>query len=606
MNQLIQQLRESEQDFEFYPTTAEIIDALVRDVGVVTPNQYGNYYHERDAPTSALDIGAGTGKVLHALKDRCAIKTLYAIEKAVPLLQILDDEIFVVGTDFHEQSLVSKAVDLTFCNPPYSEFEAWAVKIIRESSSRRVYLVIPTRWKDSELIKEALKYREAKFRTVGEFSFVHAEDRAARAVVNLIRIELSTEKDDAFDRFFDEQFAGLKAKFAGTKTIEYGKDEGKVEHEKKPAFAGLVVGPDYPSRMVALYDAEMDHIRKNYDLVALLDADLLREFDVTPVRILGCLKARLAGLRNTYWSQLVGNMKQVTDRLTSRKRRIILERLQGAAHVDFTVGNIHAVIIWVLKNANQYVDTQLVETFEEMVEKANVRNYVSNRKPFTDDRWRYSEEKPSHIALEYRLVLHRCGGIEHSYSGKPSLSESGCNFLGDLLTVARNLGFECDTDDARVVRWGGAETWTSGAVQLFHGPAREYKVGEKIPWTDRTKATITGKVRLPDGKWQYQVAGDWMHEKCMPQEVLFEVRAYRNRNIHLRLGQKFALALNVEYGRLKGWLKNGAQAATELNDKDAPLFFGKNLQLGTHSLPMLGAPAAIERDDGELDLWRVA
>jgi len=43
-------------------------------------------------------------------------------------------------------------------------------------------------------------------KTIGEFSFEDAEDRKARATVNLIRIELSTETDDAFDRFFDEQF----------------------------------------------------------------------------------------------------------------------------------------------------------------------------------------------------------------------------------------------------------------------------------------------------------------------------------------------------------------------------------------------------------------
>jgi hypothetical protein len=56
------------------------------------------------------------------------------------------------------------------------------------------------------------------------------------------------------------------------------------------------------------------------------------------------------------------------------------------------------------------------------------------------------------------------------------------------------------------------------------------------------------------------------------------------------MNQKFALALNVEYGRLKGWLKSGAEAVEELKDPEAAKYFGKHLQLGTHSLPMLGAP----------------
>jgi len=53
-----------------------------------------------------------------------------------------------------------------------------------------------------------------------------------------------------------------------------------------------------------MYNKELDHIKKNYDLVGQLDAALLREFDVTPRRVLECLKARLSGLKNTYWNEL--------------------------------------------------------------------------------------------------------------------------------------------------------------------------------------------------------------------------------------------------------------------------------------------------------------
>lgn len=64
--------------------------------------------------------------------------------------------------------------------------------------------------------------------------------------------------------------------------------------------------------------------------------------------------------------------------------------------------------------------------------------------------------------------------------------------------------------------------------------------------------------------------------KGADSEQLIEVRAFENGNMHVRLGQDFALALNVEYGRLKGWLKNGAAAAEELKDEAAPKHFGKN------------------------------
>jgi hypothetical protein len=593
---LLEQLRASGQDFEWYPTTNEIIGKLIADIRA--QKEYYDGYGGRGSLASVLDIGAGNGKVLRALRDARYSRygreentgqlftECYAIEKATPLLEQLDADVFVIGTEFHEQSLVSKQVDVTFCNPPYSEFTEWATKIIRESASKLVYLVIPTRWQDSLEITAALAFRDATAEIVGEFSFMHSEDRAARAQVNLIRIKLSPETDDAFDRFFSEQFGELKAKFEGTRTKSADRrDAEKVDHDadKQARFRQLVVGPSYPERMVELYNAEMDHVRRNYDLVAQLDADLLKEFDITPSRILGCLKSRLTGLRNTYWQELIRNMSQVTNRLCSKKRKEILQKLNQSGAVDFTLANIHAVVIWVLKNSNLYIDAQLIEVFEDMVEAANVRNYKSNQRVFTHDRWRYNEAKPTHIALEYRLVLNHCGGIDRGYSYERGLSERGAEFIGDLITVARNLGFECIT-----ARPSARDDWKTGETRTFDMTAK-YEVGDRVQWGGKTRKTIIGKYPLPDGKWQYRLGGvdpthEYIHEKLLRGEPLFEVRAFLNSNLHVRLNQKFALALNVEYGRLKGWLKNGAEAADELGEPEAAKFFSSNLRVGSGSL----------------------
>lgn len=350
----------------------------------------------------------------------------------------------------------------------------------------------------------------------------------------------------------------------------------------------------------------MDHVQKNYELVAKLDSDLLKEFDITPDRILGCLRSRLDGLRNMYWKELIGNMKQVTDRLCSKKRQRLLDTLNKNGHVDFTLGNIHAVIIWILKNANQYIDEQLIETFDEMVEKANVRNYKSNQRPFTHDRWRYSEEKPSHIALEYRLVLEHCGGIGRSWrTANSGLCERADEFLGDLLTVARNLGFDCANRAGELRR-----EWKAGEKHIFTMP-KTYKVGDRVMWGENSRKQITDRNQLEPQKdgtrpWQYKIDGEWVHENCLPGEPLVEIRAYMNGNMHLRLNQHFALALNVEYGRLKGWLKTGAEAADELQDKEAVQFFGSQLQLGASSLLMLAAPHAGDEPATARSSMRVA
>lgn len=554
---LVAQVIEAEQDFEFYPTTNEIISALCRDI----PKVEGDRYSHKEF-SSILDIGAGNGKVLLAVRDhfrnqadkwgnrRVCFEALHAIEKSTLLCQQLPEDVLIVGTEFEEQSLLSKRVDVTFSNPPYSQFERWAEKIIRQSASRLVYLVIPTRWERSQVIADALKFRDAKAKQVGSFDFENAEDRTARAQVHLLRIELQTGNngDDAFERFFEEQFADLIAKFKKP-AAPVGSDEdpdresedvqaGRARSEREKQFGKLVVGPNYPEALVNLYRLEMANVERNYKLVSELDADLLREFEIVPTRIMACLKTRLDGLRNTYWHELFNRLSTITDRLTTQSRQRLLDVLHKHVHVDFTVSNICAVLIWVIKNANRYIDSQLIDVYDIMVAKCNVKMYKSNQRTFGDDRWRYNNgEEPTRFALDYRIVTHRVGGFNGGeYSWNKGLDESGRNFLCDLLTIAKNLGFNCDTNQNSLIR--GGEGWTAGGLQTFYFRT---KTGQRLP--------------------------------------LYDVRAFKNRNMHLRLNKDFILALNVEHGRLKGWLRSGEEAAQELQEPQAAQFFKTNTQL---------------------------
>lgn len=47
---------------------------------------------------------------------------------------------------------------------------------------------------------------------------------------------------------------------------------------------------------------------------------------------------------------------------------------------------------------------------------------------------------------------------------------------------------------------------------------------------------------------------------------LMEVRAYMNGNLYIKFNQSFMLALNVEIGRLQGWIHNAQQAAEEMDE----------------------------------------
>lgn len=543
---LIAQVIEADQDFEFYPTTNEIIRALCKDLGFHKHrNEYGNHFGSRNLATSILDIGAGNGKVLIALRDATLdTLTLHAIEKSTILCQQLDPEILIVGTEFEEQSLLSKQVDVIFSNPPYSQFEAWTEKIIREGASQKAYLVIPERWENSVRIKDAIRFRNAKVKTIGSFDFENAEDRQARAKVQLIRVTFEKDKDDAFERFFEEQFGHLRKRFADD-APEGESDEDITERAKggrhRP-FKQLVIGPNYPEALVSLYRAEMANVEKNYKLVAELDVDLLREFEISPPRIMSCLKARLAGLRNDYWHELFSHLTSITERLTSQSRQSLLDVLHRHVHVDFTVSNICAVLIWVIKNANRYIDSQMLSVYELMVDKCNVQLYKSNQRTWSDQKWRYcshdEEDRPSHFSLDYRIVTHRVGGCgSGGYSWNTGLEERGWIFLGDLLTIANNLGFTCSRQQNCLGR-NASEQWKPGELRQFY---------------------FTNKNNL--------------------REVLCDVRAFQNGNMHLRLNQQFILALNVEHGRLKGWLNTPEQAAEELREPKAAAYFRSNMQL---------------------------
>ncbi len=536
---LVERLKEAGQDHEFYPTTDSIIQAVVRDIGEQWTNESGNRYKGHDFE-SLMDIGAGAGKVLTSLREKCGFKALYAIEKSMILCQQLDPDILIVGTEFEEQSLFSKGVDVIFCNPPYSVFEAWCEKIIRQAACTRAYLVIPERWEQSMVLEDAVKWRGVTTRKLGNFTFADAE-REARAKVHIVRVDFPNE-DSAFAKFFEQEFSG----FYRQPDAKEGQDGEK--EEKSVRFEQLVPGPSYPEALVGLYNAEMEKVQRNYRLVSELDHALLKEFDMSPTRIMGCLLQRLDGLRNVYWQELFNHMDKITNRLTSKTRKKMLETLQKHTQVDFTHNNILAVVIWAINNANRYLESQLLDTYDVMVDKANVRLYKSNKKVWADDDWRYSRAERlkmySHYALDYRIVTHRIGGVSPRWGwSTPEISENAADFIGDLLTIANNLGFQ--TDDSERTAWlpyASRNKWTPGELVVFH-----------------------------------QVNG----------EPIMDVRGYKNGNLHMRLNQDFMRALNVEHGRLRGWLRTPQEAVEELQDPKAAQYFSRNHRIEINPVALL-------------------
>lgn len=530
---MVKHLKDSEQDFEWYPTTTEILQIVRSDIDLLV-----NKYCLEENP-SVLDCGAGDGSALMYLTDG----KRFAIEKSKPLISAMDRNIYIIGADFHQQSLIEKRPDIIFSNPPYMEYSQWSTKIIRESCAGIVYLVIPSRWKQNKDIQAALELRDANTVVIGSFDFLNAE-RQARAKVDVIRVELKKlgrysrrnhSDTDPFKIWFEETFK-IKAPKSKPSTFTSSISKEEVKNE-------VVLGRDMISVLTSLYDRDMTNLMQNYKAFEMLDPIILEELGVSFSGIREGLYTKVSGLKNLYWTELFDNLTKITDKLTHRSRRAILDRLTARTDVDFNADNVYAVVVWVIKNANHYLSDQLIELVEQMISKANIALYKSNEKNFSREAWRYNA-RPNQLdrfSLETRIILNDFYGINSSsfsYEREKynDLKESGYYLLMDIQTVATNLGF--DTADMEKVR---DFQWEPNKSYVFH--YHDYRTGKP--------------------------------------GVLMSVKAFKNGNMHIKFSSLFMARLNVEFGRLKGWLKTPMQAASELDVAEdvARESFGCNLQL---------------------------
>lgn len=533
------------EDFEWYPTTDRMIDAVARRLN-----------KDASARTIIMDVGAGDGRVLQRLASyfvHGSTPELYAIEKSSTLLQLQPDNIIPVGTDLFEQNLACIPVDYIFCNPPYSEFELWASIIIESGHAKNAFLVIPQRWKDSASIAEALKKRGATARVIHSDDFQSNADRTARAVVDII--DVSYPKDhsrgwreavkDPFDIWFDEHIST----FDEEKKVEDSAELTAKKQERQPATI---------AEMVESYNEEHGRMERNYHAIFQLDYELLRELGVKRDAIRDGIKVKMAGLKTKYWTLLFDRLDVITERLSTATKAKFLEKLTGRASLAFTSTNAYAVVLWAIKNANRYFDEQTVQLYRDLSTHDGVLNYKSNLRTWVKSDWRYRhrddpDDRPTHYALDYRIVVdgYRAIGTgeswQHDYTG--NLYRSCHEKIADVIAVLYNLGFRARGPQSITRSW-------------------------------------------ESGEWQ-----NWYLIHDTPEErVLFQVKAYKNGNIHLRFMPDAIKALNVEAGRLLGWLHSADAVVTELGytPTEARRFFAslRPLTVANAQLLLTAAPAS--------------
>lgn len=513
-NALLRSVQESGEDFEWYPTTPRMIEAVSRRLDKTAD--------------SIMDIGAGDGRVLRQLAARFEHEpALYAIEKSNILIQAQPESVIPVGTDLFEQNLACLPVSYIFANPPYSEFETWACMIIESGHARKAFLVIPQRWKENEGIALALKKRGATARVVHSDDF-HDAPRKARAVIDIVEISYPMkdggygyrdEVKDPFDIWFDENITTFEQE---EESADY-----ETEYSRNQKELARIRHLNSITELVEGYREEYERMEENYKAIFRLDYALLKELGVSKDAVRDGIKKKMAGLKAKYWTLLFERLTVITDRLSTATKTTFTKKLLDRAILAFTSNNAYAVVLWAIKNANKYFDEQTVTLYRDLSTFDGVLNYKSNVRTWAKSDWRYSrrysdedEVRPDRYALDFRIVVERHGGIYSGDFGQydyPGNLYKGCHeMIADVVAVLFNLGF----------------------------PARGQRSLDR-EWYS--------------GEWQ-----NWYQVGPLTSTILFQVKAHKNGNLHFRFLPEAIKALNVEAGRLLGWLHSPADVTAEL------------------------------------------
>lgn len=503
--QLVLSLNEAGENFEFYPTTHKMFEKV---------KQYSIEHR------SILDIGCGNAGLRNYFPD----SDYFAIEKSQILINRLPADVFVLGTDFNNCTLIDKQVDMIFCNPPYSEFEDWTIRIIKEGNFREAFLIIPQRWKENKEILQAIEQMKIRYDVIDSTDFLDA-DRQARAKVDIIKFwknEYSSERIDPFKTWFEETFG-----FKETNDHRFEYKEDKQEEIKNK----LVEAPNKIEYLVNLYNDEMNRLFNSFKAICALDEKTLHDIGVETSKVIESLKYKLEHTKILYWRLVFDYLDEITKRLTAKSREDLIERFTRLNQVDFNQSNIQAVVIWVLKNASSLFDEQLINLYKEFTSPDNIVKYKSNQRVFKRNKYynqRFDDKSPvSHYCLTYRMVVD-CLYFKDSYSWTgPEINERKAQtIVDDLSAIAFNLGFETDYKD--------------------------------IPTEFGEKYYVMGKNGKP----------------------LIEFKLYKNGNTHIKLDIEFCKAMNVEVARLLGWIQDFSEVAKEFPDdmKDAGKYYGANFR----------------------------
>lgn len=475
-----------------------------------------------------LDIGAGDGRVLKAL----GADKQYAIEIALSQANdLIKQGIFLIGRDFYHVDLTMDIYSVIFCNPPYSQYEAWVKAIVSSANFAVLYLVIPNRWENTELKKIIEHHYE--YTVVGTYDFSHAE-RQARAKVHVIRINAKWIKSRLYDLYIQETLEDAFSRWVCKHIFNFsGVEENDCSIKEETA---LIVRQNPIDQLLDNYKVEKDRLFKAFQVVGELPYDVITMMVQDKKSLIEILRKSIKNLKYKYWKLAFTHLEAIHDRLTNASINKILNQREVFTHLDFNVENVYSIVIWVIEHANQYIQQQIEDVFERLTEPDYITAYKSNTH-WEKDNWRYTNGKPEKysIGLDYRIVT-RCVKRVHNYSNAPTV-------VDDFIVICNNLGF-------------------------------------------KIKDTCIPNYNLHSEKQ------DFYTEQGL---LAFTMRFYTgNKNAHLKINKHILLKFNIEVAKIRKWLRNvqDIQQEFEVSPEEAAQLWNGSIRLiGNNDLKLIGDAA---------------
>lgn len=535
-------LKNNGEDFEWYPTTDEIFECLNKDMvktfsgddwkwnahEISYNTSYRDDENDRIHISSFLDVGTGDGRIFEKLTGNTKTDI------------VIGEKLGIEKATLHCDNLIRKGIWMLGRDFMETVLVDKKFSIIFSNPPYRNY---------EDWCKKLLTEASAKF------IYLVIPDRWEENVFlrSLVAEQGEYEVLGEFDFLDADRPARCKTHLVKIncskehdlfkKWVEENIGSFKVnepvileeeeKEEEKPANEVSRRLSDIES-LVTGYNEDLEHLLDNFRKIGEIDFEIIKQLGVNKDDVIKKIKGDITELKIKYWGRAFDTLSAINSRLTCTTREKLINEIKWFNKLDFNEGNIYSVIIWVVENFNKHTKDQLLDAFNGLTDFENVRAYKSNDK-WIKDNWRYTKPVPTKYSLDYRVVTS--AGYKLRCCNEYSYENPANNLIVDLSIVAASLGY-------------------------LNGGVEAPEIGKKL--------------------YCYKHDGS----------VLFEYKVFKNQNVHFKLDQEFLKDLNIEAGKLHGWLKNpdDIQKEFELSQEEALKYFkNSSLQLITDGTMLLTA-----------------